>query len=70
MEYRRRTKEERKAWWSGLTPEERATYVRKKAGEKQEDGKLLDLSPQQIRKINQTMRNIGMESHIVLQEKA
>lgn len=68
----RKTREEKKAWWKSLSQEEQAKYTEKWEHKRDsEDRPRLDIPPltlEERRAINDTMRRIGLEKFIVLQE--
>lgn len=71
MAYEQLPKEKRRQWWNSLTQAEQAAYTRKKAREAtDEEDSLEPLTDAQIRRINGTMRRLGLEQHIVLRDPA
>lgn len=66
----RKSKEERKAWWNSLSPHEKAAYTEKwehkRDVEDRTELELTPLTPEQMQEINDTMRRLGLEAHIVL----
>jgi hypothetical protein len=68
-----RTKSERQAWWSSLTPKEKAAYISKRESKRQLANTGAEhikeyppLTKQQAQAINAHMRAIGLERFIVL----
>lgn len=68
----KKTKEQRKQWWNSLSQEQQAAYVEKREHLRDVPERVeLDIPPltnEEIKVINDTMRRIGMEKHIVLSE--
>lgn len=69
----RTTREEKKAWWNSLSQEEQASYVEKWEHKRDTpDRPTLDIPPltvEERRAINTTMRHLGLERFIVLDDQ-
>ena len=67
-----KTKAQRKEWWNNLSTEDKAIYTRKYENKrntiKRKKMILPELTQDEILRINDNMRLIGMEQYIVLYE--
>ena len=64
---KRESKIQRQNWWAGLNAEDRALYIAKKEAKRPKlELNIKPLTKREMRKINATMRSIGMADHIVL----
>lgn len=65
----KKTKEERKKWWTDLPSEKKSEYMSKWERKEKPRLEVPELTQEEIRQINQNMVDIGMERFIVLKEE-